>query len=102
VIARIWHGRTDLEKADEYLRLVRAKAIPEYERVPGNRGAYVLRRLVGDVAHFITLSFWDSENSIKGFAGEDISVARYYPEDSDFLLEFEPTVSHYELYDTQP
>jgi hypothetical protein len=27
-----------------------------------------------------------------------ISRAKYYPEDADFLLEFEPTVQHHELY----
>jgi heme-degrading monooxygenase HmoA len=101
VIARVWHGITDLEKADDYLRFVRARAIPEYKQVPGNLGAFVLRRLDPDVAHFITLSFWDSTHSIEGFAGSDISLAKYYPEDSDFLLEFEPTVTHYELYDTE-
>jgi heme-degrading monooxygenase HmoA len=101
VIARVWHGITDLEKADDYLQFVRARAIPEYKQVTGNRGAFVLRRIAGDVAHFLTLSFWESMSSIEGFAGSDISLAKYYPEDSDFLLEFEPTVSHYELYDTE-
>ena len=35
--------------------------------------------------------------SIKGFAGKDVEVAKYYPEDKDFLLEFEPNVLHYEV-----
>jgi hypothetical protein len=34
---------------------------------------------------------------IEGFAGDDAEVAKYYPEDQDFLLEFEPTVVHYEV-----
>jgi len=32
------------------------------------------------------------------FAGPDPERARYYPEDKGFLLEFEPTVTHYEVY----
>jgi hypothetical protein len=39
-----------------------------------------------------------SLEAIRAFAGEDISRAKYYPQDRDFLLEFEPTVEHYELY----
>jgi hypothetical protein len=35
--------------------------------------------------------------SIKEFAGEDVEKAKYYPEDRDFLLEFESTVVHYEV-----
>jgi hypothetical protein len=46
---------------------------------------------------FLTLTHWDSLEAVEAFAGEDISKARYYPEDADFLLEFEPTVEHYEL-----
>jgi hypothetical protein len=26
-----------------------------------------------------------------------VETAKYYPEDKDFLLEFEPTVVHYEV-----
>jgi len=34
---------------------------------------------------------------VKRFAGEEVDKARYYPEDREFLLEFEPTVIHYEV-----
>jgi len=33
----------------------------------------------------------------KGFAGNDVNTAKYYPEDKDYLLEFEPHVVHYEV-----
>jgi hypothetical protein len=36
-------------------------------------------------------------DSIRAFAGEPVDQARYYPEDKDFLLEFEPTVVHYHV-----
>ncbi|KAF1715644.1 antibiotic biosynthesis monooxygenase, partial [Pseudoxanthomonas yeongjuensis] len=35
--------------------------------------------------------------AIAAFAGNDIAQAKYYREDVDFLLEFEPTVEHYEV-----
>src|SRR5256885_10813478 len=31
------------------------------------------------------------------FAGDDVERAHYYPEDRDYLLELEPTVTHYEV-----
>ena len=34
--------------------------------------------------------------AVRAFAGEDVEKARYYEEDSKYLLEFEPTVKHYE------
>jgi heme-degrading monooxygenase HmoA len=98
MIARIWHGRTTAAQADAYLDLLQKVAIPGYQSTRGNRAVYILRRLDGEVAHFLTLTYWDSLEAIQAFAGEDISKAKYYPEDQHFLLEFEPTVEHYELY----
>ena len=97
MIARIWHGVTLAAKADEYLEFLNISGVPDYQHTPGNRGVYVLRRLEGDRAHFLTLTFWDSLQAIQGFAGEDVEKAKYYPEDKDFLLEFEPKVMHYDV-----
>ena len=98
MIARIWHGRTKASQADAYLEFLQERAVPDYKNTPGNRGVFLARRVDGDEAHFLTLTHWDSLEAIEAFAGADISRARYYPEDVDFLLEFEPTVQHYELY----
>jgi heme-degrading monooxygenase HmoA len=98
MIARIWHGITPAEKADDYLAFLIGRAIPDYKSVPGNRGVHILREMRGDQMHFLTLTFWESEDAIRQFAGDDISRAKYYPEDQDYLLEFEPNVTHYEVY----
>ena len=99
MITRIWHGRTTAAKADEYLHLMRSIAIPDYRSTPGNQGACALRRIEGDVAHFLMVTFWESEDAIRAFAGDDVNVAKYYDFDSNFLLEMEPTSAHYETFD---
>jgi len=43
----------------------------------------------------MTVTHWESEDAIRAFAGNDVLKAKYYPEDADFLLEFEPYVQHY-------
>jgi heme-degrading monooxygenase HmoA len=93
----MWHGRVPRSKAQAYRDFVNARAIPDYQSVDGNLSVHILERQEEDVTHFITLTFWRDMESIKGFAGEDVEVAKYYPEDQDFLLEFEPTVLHYEV-----
>lgn len=98
MIARIWHGITPTAKADEYLAFLRSRALTDYRSTAGNLAAFILRRTDGEVTHFTTLTHWDSLQSIEAFAGADISRAKYYPEDSGFLLEFEPNVQHSELY----
>jgi heme-degrading monooxygenase HmoA len=98
MIARMWHGRTKAADADKYLEYLNQSGIPDYRRTPGNFGAWVFRRIEGDVAHFITLTFWESREAIRAFAGDNIELARYYPEDKRYLLEFEPGVLHYEVF----
>lgn len=97
MIVRMWHGRVPTSKAQEYREFVNERAIPDYQSVDGNISVHILERSEGDVTHFITLTFWKDVESIKAFAGEDVETAKYYPEDKDFLLEFEPKVVHYEV-----
>jgi hypothetical protein len=40
-------------------------------------------------------------DAIKQFAGPEPEIARYYPEDKDFLLEFELAVTHHEVLVSQ-
>ena len=95
MIARMWHGRVPLAKADAYTAYVEATGLADYRATPGNRGAWLLRRDAGAVAHFTTLTFWDSVAAIVAFAGDDYERARYYPEDDAYLLEREPHVRHF-------
>jgi hypothetical protein len=78
-----------------------AVAIPDYCSTPGNKGAYALLRMEGNSAHFLMVTFWESEEAIRAFAGDDISVGKYYDFDRDFLIEMEPCSMHYEMYDKQ-
>ena len=97
MIARIWRGAVRAEDAAEYAAYVEETGITGYKRTPGNRGAWLLRRVDGDRAEFVTLSFWDSREAIEGFAGQDIEKAVFYPEDDRFLVERDLQVTHYEV-----
>ncbi len=97
MIARMWHGRVPTAKAKAYREFLNARAIPDYQSVEGNISVHILERTEEDITHFITLSFWESMEVIHGFAGQDVEIAKYYPEDKDFLLEFELRVVHYEV-----
>lgn len=102
MIARIWHGITPASKADEYVEFLHQSGVRDYQATEGNRGVHLLRRIEGDQAHFLILTFWDSVESIRIFAGEEYEKARYYPEDEEYLLEFEETVTHYERVFSSP
>lgn len=99
MIARMWHGKTNASDAAAYLDYLFKSGVPAYRATNGNKGAWVLRRMEDGIAHFITLSFWESREAIVAFAGHDPSLAQYYSEDEKYLLELEPTVTHYELFE---
>ena len=99
MIARRWHGRVPNSLAEEYLRLMREVALPDYRGTPGNRGAWCLSRTEGDITHVEMLTFWADFAAIRRFAGEDVGVAKYYDFDDRFLLEKERGVLHFEAGD---
>jgi len=98
-ITRIWHGVTRAEHAEEYLKYVEDTGMKDYRQVKGNLSAKLLRRVEGDKCHFLTVTEWDSYESIKKFAGENYSKAKYYELDRKYLLAFEENVVHYETFE---
>lgn len=97
MIMREWRGRVPLDKADAYEAFLHTSGIADYAATPGNLGVWLLLDRSGDAAEFTTLTLWESEDAIRGFAGDDIRLAYYYPEDDDFLLEKARYVRHYEV-----
>jgi heme-degrading monooxygenase HmoA len=98
LIVRLWRGIVRSELLAEYAEIVERTGIAESRETPGNRGAQLLTRDLGEGrSELVTLSWWDSFEDIRAFAGEDISVARYYPEDEPYLLERDETVAHFKV-----
>ena len=96
MIARVWHGRIRAQDANEYVRYIEGTGLADYRSCRGNRGAMMLVRRSGEEAEVFTISLWDSYDDIAQFVGADISKARYYPQDEQYLLEFEETVRHFD------
>lgn len=97
MIARMWHGKVPAEKTALYHAFLLKTGLKDYGSTPGNKGVFLLKKDDGTVTHFYTLTFWEDYASIRQFAGEEYEKARYYPEDKEFLLEFEPMVVHFDV-----
>lgn len=97
MIARIWHGVTETNRANDFLDYLNRTSVPSYRAVKGNRGVQILCRAEGERTHFLLITLWDSVEALKEFAGEDEEKARYYIGDADFLIELEPRAVHYEV-----
>jgi len=89
VIARVWRGATRAADAEAYAAYV--------EQCLDGERALVLQRVDGDRAEIETIIFFDSLDVVRGFAGEDITRARFYPEDDRYLVDRDLTVTHYDV-----
>jgi len=43
MIVRLWHGRTNISKADEYAEFMKERAAPDYASIGGLKKLYFLR-----------------------------------------------------------
>ena len=102
MIARIWHGKTTAANFEAYTALLKKLAIPDYTKTTGFKGLTFLRNIQNNEAHFTLITYWENMEVIKNFAGNDFEKAKYYPEDNDFLLEFEEKVQHHEVFAFEP
>jgi heme-degrading monooxygenase HmoA len=97
MIARMWRGVVRRDDAELYADYIVRTGMAEYRSTPGNQGAWMLRRDDGDRSEIITFSLWESRDSIRTFAGDDIDQAVFYPEDDRFLIERDLMVRHYDV-----
>jgi len=96
VILRRWVGRIRTADEADYVAYVKRTGGVDYAETSGNLGFQIVMRALADgVSEVTTLSWWDSMEAIKGFAGEQPELARYYPDDDRFLLDRPPNVDHY-------
>jgi heme-degrading monooxygenase HmoA len=96
-IARIWHGRTPLARADEYRQYLFDVGIKKIASLPGNRGVQLMMRKTADEGEFMVVSYWDSVDAIKGYAGPTYEYVHDLPRDAEFLIGKETLVRHFEL-----
>ena len=97
MIARIWRGAVRAEDADEYADYIAETGLAEYQQTPGNQGAWMLTRYVGDRTEILTFTLWDSLEAVKAFAGDDYETAVYFPKDDRYLVDRDDLCAHYEV-----
>src|SRR5687767_11984363 len=97
MIARIWRGAVRPGDGDAYVAYIEKTGMREYRQTPGNISAHMLRRDLEDRTEILTLTFWESMEAIKAFAGDAPELAHYYPEDDRYLIERPLNVEHYEV-----
>ena len=97
MIARIWRGQATNAKADAYFRHVTGTVFPSLKTwpaiaAPGCCGARPTAKRSSS-----PLTLWESLDSIRAFAGDDIATAIVEPEARAVLADFDDFARHYEV-----
>jgi heme-degrading monooxygenase HmoA len=97
VICRVWHGWTRRENADAYERYLREELYPRLRDDAGYRGHHVLRRDDGDEVEFVTMTWFESLESVRSFAGEDYETPVITDRAAALLSRYHEQALHYDL-----
>lgn len=95
--AREWKARCPKQHAAGFIEYLHQTGVKDTSSTPGFKGAQIFVRELDNSTEISLISYWDTLDSIKAFAGDDIGVARLYPEDYKYALEPDDFVLHYEV-----
>lgn len=94
MIARIWRCIVPQGNAPHYVEHFKTTVEPELKGLSGFLEAFILEDALEDGSELTIVTLWDSEESIRAFAGDDISVAVIAPPLQDIASSFDATVTH--------
>lgn len=97
MIAREWKARCPHHRKNDFLEYLSKSGIKDSAEIDGYQGHQIFVRDYHDQVEITLITYWDSMNSIKGFAGDDIGLARLYPKDYRYELDPDDFVLHYEV-----
>ena len=97
MIARIWHGFTKPENANQYEAMLKPDVLPGLDKVAGYFGSYLLRRDQDQEVEFVTLMLWESVDAIRSVAGDAYERAIVPEERQRVLSRWDDRAQHYEI-----
>jgi len=99
MIARIWHGWTNLENADAYEALLLQEIFVgiQNRKIEGLLGIELLWRRLDTEVEFIIIMSFDSIAAVRVFAGGDYEAAVVPPKARALLKRFDERSQHCEI-----
>lgn len=97
MIVRSWRAKATRENAPFYQKHFTTKVVPHLNDISGHRGAYLIRRDVGDHVEIVALTLWDNIEVVKAFSGDDPSRSHVEPEAKAVLLHSDDFADNYEV-----
>jgi heme-degrading monooxygenase HmoA len=97
VIARIWRGWATGATADDYRRHYETEVADHLRRIPGFRGARLLRRDTGSEVEFTSVTYFTTMDDVHAFAGDTPDRAVVDEAARRVLIRWDSHVVHHEV-----
>ncbi len=97
MISRHWTGIAKKQSANEYIDHLKKETFPALKNMNGFISAEILQREDPNGIEFLVITRWRSLETIVQFAGNDTDVAVVPKLVQDLMIQYDPTVKHYEV-----
>lgn len=97
MIARIWKARATAERVHEYAAYVKSTVVPELTGIHGYQGVTLLQRDQNGAVEVTVITWWESLDAIRAFAGEAIENAVVHDSAARMLVDFDRGVEHHQV-----
>ncbi len=94
MIARIWKARATAERVGEYAAYFQTTVVPEFRAIHGYQGATLLHGARHQRVEVTVITWWESLEAVRAFAGEAVETAVVHDSAARLLLDFDRTVTH--------
>lgn len=96
MISRQWKCILKEESHDEYINFLHKVVFAEAKALAGFIQANIYKRKTQNGLEFLISTLWEDQESIKAFAGNDISLAMVPEEAQQMMVSFDKSVVHYQ------
>ena len=97
MIARIWKARATPERAREYAAYLQSTVVPELAAIHGYLGVTLLERELGQAVEVTVVTWWESLEAVRAFAGEAVETAVVHDSAARMLIDFDRDVAHHQV-----
>jgi heme-degrading monooxygenase HmoA len=97
MVARCWSARGPRQRAPQYAEHFETHVLPSLRAIAGYAGATLLQRDVDGEVEVVVMTWWQSLDAIRAFAGDDPETAVVADAAAALFDQYDQRAKHYDV-----
>ena len=97
MVARCWSARGPRQRAPQYAKHLETHVLPALRDIAGYAGATLLQRDVHGEVEVVVITWWQSFDAIRAFAGADVETAVVADAAAALFNDYDHRVRHFDV-----